>query len=157
MRPSNLLGSAYEISNFHKREPPPKEILEDVSAKGGDLLTRTVENYLRPTSRETDRLRNGEDDSDESDEDGEKKTPREDKMDVDDPATLSRSTRCMCQTLYTMSDADFHSSTSSSPAAARSVSTRDLETRNSTIDRPYELPTTQWRVQYRCSCDYSEL
>ncbi|PVI05042.1 hypothetical protein DM02DRAFT_555065 [Periconia macrospinosa] len=87
--------AAYEISNFHKRDPPPKEILEDVSAKGGDLLTRTVENYLRPTSRETERLRNGEEDSDESDEDGEKKTPRDDKMEVDDPASLSRSTRSL--------------------------------------------------------------
>ena len=58
-------------------------------------MSRTVENYLRPTSRETERLRNGEEDSEESDEEGGKQTPREDKMDVDDPASLSRSTRCM--------------------------------------------------------------
>ncbi|KAF1956912.1 hypothetical protein CC80DRAFT_491777 [Byssothecium circinans] len=89
--------AAYEISTIHKREPPPKEILEDVSAKGGDLLNRTVENYLRPLSRDTGRLRNGEDDSEDSDEDGEKKTPRDDKMDVDDPGSLGRSTRTLRQ------------------------------------------------------------
>ncbi|CAI6315606.1 unnamed protein product [Periconia digitata] len=87
--------AAYEIVNVHKREPPPKEILEDVSAKGGDLLTRTVENYMRPTSRETERLRNGEYDTDESDEEGEKKTPHDDKMDLDDAGSLSRSTRSL--------------------------------------------------------------
>lgn len=58
-------------------------------------MTRTTENYFRPLSRETERLRNGEDDSEESDEDGEKGTPRADKMDVDDPGSLGRSTRCM--------------------------------------------------------------
>ncbi|KAF4637211.1 hypothetical protein G7Y89_g878 [Cudoniella acicularis] len=37
--------AAYEISTIHKKEPPPKHILEDRTAKGGKLLTRTVENY----------------------------------------------------------------------------------------------------------------
>jgi chromatin structure-remodeling complex subunit RSC9 len=86
--------SAYEISTIHKREPPPKEILEDVSAKGGDLLGRTTENYFRPISRETERLRNGEEDSEESDEEGEKDTPRAERMDIDEPGSLGRSTRC---------------------------------------------------------------
>lgn len=87
------LSSAYEISTFHKRDPPPKEILEDVSAKGGDLLSRTVENYFRPVSREAEKLGNGEDrDTDDSDQ--EHKTPREDKMDVDEPgSTGGRITR----------------------------------------------------------------
>ncbi|KAF2642806.1 hypothetical protein P280DRAFT_275890 [Massarina eburnea CBS 473.64] len=89
--------AAYEISTIHNREPPPKEILEDVSAKGGDLLNRTVENYLRPLSRETERLRNGDDDSEDSEEDGEKKTPRDDKMDMDEPGSLGRSTRSLRQ------------------------------------------------------------
>jgi chromatin structure-remodeling complex subunit RSC9 len=83
---------AYEISTEHKREPPPPSILENVSAKGGDLLSRTVENFFPPTSRETERLR-GEDDS-EDDSDGEK-TPRDDKMDVDEPGSLGRSTRSL--------------------------------------------------------------
>ena len=81
---------AYEISTVHNREPPPKEIVEDVSAKGGDLLTRTVENYFRPVSRETERLR-GDEDSEDSEGDGESKTPR-DNMDMDDPGS---SRRCM--------------------------------------------------------------
>lgn len=37
--------AAYEISTVHGREPPPKEILEDVTAKGAGLLTRTLENF----------------------------------------------------------------------------------------------------------------
>lgn len=65
-----------------------------MSAKGGDLLGRTAENYFRPISRETERLRNGEEDSEESDEEGEKGTPRAEKMDVDEPGSLGRSTRC---------------------------------------------------------------
>ncbi|KAF2116266.1 hypothetical protein BDV96DRAFT_544953 [Lophiotrema nucula] len=86
--------AAYEISTIHKREPPPKEILEDLSAKGGDLLNRTVENYFRPGSREADRLR-GED-SDESDDDGDvKKTPKEDRMDLDEPGSTGRATRSL--------------------------------------------------------------
>jgi chromatin structure-remodeling complex subunit RSC9 len=55
-------------------------------------LTRTAENYFRPLSRETERLR-GEDESEESEGDDESKTPRENKMDVDDPGSLGR--RCM--------------------------------------------------------------
>jgi hypothetical protein len=91
---ANRTCSAYEITNIHKREPPPKEILEDVSAKGGDLLNRTVENFLRPTSRETERLRNGDEDSEESDEEGDtKKTPKEDRMDLDEPGSTGRVTR----------------------------------------------------------------
>lgn len=37
--------AAYEIKFFHGKEPPPKDILEDVSAKGGGLLSRTRENF----------------------------------------------------------------------------------------------------------------
>jgi chromatin structure-remodeling complex subunit RSC9 len=42
--------AAYEIATIHKKEPPPKEILEETTAKGGNLLGRTVENF-RPSSR----------------------------------------------------------------------------------------------------------
>ncbi|KAF2468484.1 uncharacterized protein BDR25DRAFT_304921 [Lindgomyces ingoldianus] len=90
--------AAYEITHIHKRDPPPKEILEDVSAKGGDLLSRTAENFFRPASRETERLRNGEDDdeSEESDEDGvTRKTPKDDKMDIDEPGSSGRVTRAL--------------------------------------------------------------
>ncbi|KAG6041264.1 hypothetical protein E4U41_005191 [Claviceps citrina] len=37
--------AAYEIKTIHNKEPPPKEILEDVTAKGAGLLTRTLENF----------------------------------------------------------------------------------------------------------------
>lgn len=37
--------AAYEIKSVHNKEPPPKEILEDVTAKGANLLTRTLENF----------------------------------------------------------------------------------------------------------------
>ena len=40
--------SAYWIARAHKQEPPPREILEDRTAKGAHLLTRTVENYDTP-------------------------------------------------------------------------------------------------------------
>ncbi|KAM0331479.1 hypothetical protein ACHAQA_003155 [Verticillium albo-atrum] len=39
--------AAYEISTVHGKEPPPKDILEDGTAKGGSLLTRTRENYRK--------------------------------------------------------------------------------------------------------------
>ena len=90
---TNHKFSAYEISTFHKREPPPKEILEDVSAKGGDLLNRTLENYLSRSSREPDRRTNGQDSSDEEEH---QKTPSQEKMEVDEPGSASgRVTRCM--------------------------------------------------------------
>ncbi|KAF2844893.1 hypothetical protein T440DRAFT_299694 [Plenodomus tracheiphilus IPT5] len=101
--------AAYEITTVHNREPPPKEILEDVSAKGGDLLTRTTDNFLPPGSREAERLRTGDDDDDNDDDedddeqddgdgngDGEpKKTPKDDKMDVDEPGSVGRTTRSL--------------------------------------------------------------
>ncbi|KAH8897077.1 hypothetical protein GQ53DRAFT_679690 [Thozetella sp. PMI_491] len=37
--------AAYEIKTIHNKEPPPPEILEFTTAKGGGLLTRTLENY----------------------------------------------------------------------------------------------------------------
>lgn len=46
---------AYEISNHWGKEPPPKEILEEMTAKGGNVMTRTLENYQRaPTKEERD-------------------------------------------------------------------------------------------------------
>ena len=44
--------SAYEISKIHHKEPPPREILEDLTARGGDLLNRTLENYRPRGGRE---------------------------------------------------------------------------------------------------------
>lgn len=44
--------AAYEISTEYNEEPPPKEILEDQTASGGQLRSRTVENYKPRTKRE---------------------------------------------------------------------------------------------------------
>ncbi|KAI5241878.1 hypothetical protein E4T43_05198 [Aureobasidium subglaciale] len=44
---------AYEISTHWGKEPPPKEVVEDVTAKGGDVMSRTLENY--PTSSTRDK------------------------------------------------------------------------------------------------------
>lgn len=59
-----------------------------MSARGGDLLNRTLENYHRP-EREAERLRANTEDSDE--EDSTSKTPS--KMDVDDGSNTGRVTR----------------------------------------------------------------
>lgn len=77
---------AYEIKTLHGREPPPVEILEKLTAKGGDILSRTVENF-RPPQRSN--LANG--DSDSGGEDS--KTPKDEKMDIDEPGSVGRSTR----------------------------------------------------------------
>lgn len=77
---------AYEIKTLHGREPPPIEILEKLTAKGGDILSRTVENF-RPPQRSS--LING--DSDSGGEDS--KIPKDEKMDIDEPGSLGRSTR----------------------------------------------------------------
>jgi chromatin structure-remodeling complex subunit RSC9 len=37
--------AAYEIKTVHNKEPPPPEILEFTTAKGGSLLTRTLETF----------------------------------------------------------------------------------------------------------------
>ncbi|KAF4122819.1 chromatin structure-remodeling complex subunit RSC9 [Geosmithia morbida] len=37
--------AAFEISTIHGKEPPPRDILEDVTAKGAGLLTRTRDNF----------------------------------------------------------------------------------------------------------------
>ncbi|KAF2398709.1 hypothetical protein EJ06DRAFT_550085 [Trichodelitschia bisporula] len=84
--------AAYEISDHHKREPPPKEILEDVSARGGDLLNRTVENYVPRVTQEAEGTANG---NNTEGEDSDGKTPRkDDKMDTDEaPNIAARATR----------------------------------------------------------------
>lgn len=66
-----------------------------MTAKGGDLLSRTVENYFPSGQRWADQSKDGDDDSEDDDEEGDtKRTPRDDKMDVDEPSSLGRSTRC---------------------------------------------------------------
>ncbi|MCJ1319843.1 Chromatin structure-remodeling complex protein rsc9 [Xylographa vitiligo] len=85
--------AAYEIKRIHNQEPPPREILEDISAKGGDLLTRTLENFRPPQNR--DYAGNGNDSDGSGEED--RKTPKEEKMDLDEPGSGGRVTRGLRQ------------------------------------------------------------
>ncbi|KAI5370581.1 putative ARID DNA-binding domain, DNA-binding RFX-type winged-helix domain-containing protein [Septoria linicola] len=86
---------AYEISTHWGKEPPPKEILEDVTAKGGNVMTRTLENYERPKPRDQEMLQNG----DASDGSPEQRTPKDGKNDLaDEPGSATgRSTRGLRQ------------------------------------------------------------
>ncbi|KAL8945899.1 MAG: hypothetical protein Q9222_007627 [Ikaeria aurantiellina] len=80
--------AAFEIKHHHGKEPPPKEILEDITAKGGSLLTRTVENYRQPTV---------EADGDDSGEE-QVATPKDEKAEPDEPGSgTGRSTRGLRQ------------------------------------------------------------
>ncbi|RDW75265.1 hypothetical protein BP6252_06407 [Coleophoma cylindrospora] len=84
--------AAYEISTIHGKEPPPREILEDTTAKGSGLLTRTLENYTRGR-RDTGGL--GNDPSDASGDDG---TPVRDRNASEDaPTSGGRATRGLRQ------------------------------------------------------------
>ncbi|KAI6715192.1 hypothetical protein PZA11_006023 [Diplocarpon coronariae] len=84
--------AAYEISTIHGREPPPKEILEDITAKGGGLLTRTIENYRPPPRREAGALGN------DSDGSGDEGTPaRERNVSEETPGSGGRVTRGLRQ------------------------------------------------------------
>jgi chromatin structure-remodeling complex subunit RSC9 len=85
--------AAYEISTIHGKEPPPKEILEEVTAKGGSLLTRTMENYRPSGRRETGALA-----ADQSDGSGDEETPvRERNGSEDTPGSGGRATRGLRQ------------------------------------------------------------
>lgn len=85
---------AYEISTHWGQEPPPKQILEDVTAKGGNVMTRTLDNYERPKPREETTL-NGE----TSDGSPEHRTPKEVKSElVEEPGSATgRTTRGLRQ------------------------------------------------------------
>ena len=81
-------SSAFEISDHWKEDPPPKEILEEVTAKGGDLRNRTLENYSRPVKHEMEMNGQGGDQSDEE------KTPKqEEKTETEEPGSTGRATR----------------------------------------------------------------
>lgn len=83
------VGSAYALKRVHKKEPPPKEILEDITAKGGDLLSRSTETFRTPQKHE--HVANGND-SEGSDGDA-SRTPKPDRMDIDEPASGERRSR----------------------------------------------------------------
>ncbi|KAL9087527.1 MAG: hypothetical protein Q9165_006638 [Trypethelium subeluteriae] len=84
--------AAFEIADHWEEEPPPKEILEDVTAKGGDLRNRTLENYSRPMKHDMDT--NGQD----GEQSEEEKTPKqEEKAEMEEPGSTGRATRSLRQ------------------------------------------------------------
>ena len=85
---------AYEISTYWEKDPPPREILEDVTAKGGNVMGRTLDNYERRMPREQENLQQNGDASDASPE---QKTPSQEKMDEDPGSATGRSTRGLRQ------------------------------------------------------------
>ncbi|KAI4137715.1 MAG: hypothetical protein LQ341_005016 [Variospora aurantia] len=79
--------AAFEIKDHHHKTPPPKDILEDLTARGGDLLTRTVENFRQAPAEDAEA--SGEE---------EVSTPNGNKMDIDEPGSgTGRSTRGLRQ------------------------------------------------------------
>lgn len=77
------LPRAFEIKDHYHKTPPPKDILEDLTARGGDLLTRTVENFRQAPAGDAEA--SGEE---------EVSTPNGNKMDIDEPGSgTGRSTR----------------------------------------------------------------
>lgn len=85
--------AAYEISTVHGKEPPPREILEDTTAKGGGLLTRTMDNFKPSSRRETGAL--GNENSEASGDDG---TPARDRNGSEEtPGSGGRVTRGLRQ------------------------------------------------------------
>lgn len=86
---------AYEITNHWHKEPPPKEILEEVTAKGGNVMGRTLENFAKPPTRD-EKLAEAADASDTSPG---QTTPKEEKPDImEDPGSAAgRSSRGLRQ------------------------------------------------------------
>lgn len=86
---------AYEIANHWKKEPPPKEILEDVTAKGGNVMGRTLENFVR-SARESEPATNGDRAGENSPDAA--KTPKDERMtgDLEESGT-GRSSRGLRQ------------------------------------------------------------
>lgn len=74
---------AYEISTHWGKEPPPKEVIEDVTAKGGDVMSRTLENFPNSTTKENRAVNGNSSDNDEA---------TKDQHDNGDPGSV-RSTR----------------------------------------------------------------
>ena len=85
--------AAYEITTAHGKEPPPREILEDMTAKGGGLLTRTLENFRPAARKDTGGL--GNEHSEASGDDG---TPARDRHGSEEaPGSGGRVTRGLRQ------------------------------------------------------------
>ncbi|KAI1625249.1 hypothetical protein EDD37DRAFT_629167 [Exophiala viscosa] len=79
--------AAYEIARYWGEEPPPREILEDTSAKGGNLRSRTLENYPH-SNAQTIELPSAEGVVESADE--EQATPTQEKTELEEPGSGGR-------------------------------------------------------------------
>ena len=95
------ISRAYEISTYWHETPPPPEILENLTAKGGDLRNRTLENFHVPSSRDSGVMADGIESADD-----EQRTPKADAMDIDEPGSAGRYPtrkllpRITCETVF---------------------------------------------------------
>ena len=78
--------AAYEIDKYWNETPPPKAILEDLTAKGGKLRSRTLATYPMPGSRDSLSLQEGQD----SGADEEQITPKKEQPEPEEPGSASR-------------------------------------------------------------------
>jgi chromatin structure-remodeling complex subunit RSC9 len=105
----------------YKKEPPPKEILEDLTAKGGDLLSRTTQNFRPP--QKYDQLPNGHDT--EGSDDDSRRTPRTERVDGDEPHSGERRVRGLFEFFFSLLRLGFNfltrATTSSSSAGTFST------------------------------------
>lgn len=69
--------SAYEIARYWGETPPPPQILEDLTARGGDLRNRRLENYHQ--NSQTQAYDGG---SDQHDEEEGQRTPVRSRQDA---------------------------------------------------------------------------
>lgn len=84
--------SAYEIETYWGEVAPPKEILENISAKGGDLRSRTLESFPVPIGTPARVLANETVDADPQDSADEDKltTPKREKTEPEDQGSAGR-------------------------------------------------------------------
>lgn len=91
-----LIPSAYEIETYWGEVPPPREILEDISAKGGDLRSRTLENFPPPNTPNSRSLAHhgldgaAEADAQESADEDKLTTPKREKTEPEDLGSAGR-------------------------------------------------------------------
>lgn len=87
---------AYAIKRIHKQEPPPPEILEEITAKGGDLLSRNLQNFR--ANLKYDQLANGHES--ENTDDDTRRTPKLDRAEGEEPPSGERRSRGRLWTFF---------------------------------------------------------
>ncbi|KAK4190948.1 hypothetical protein QBC35DRAFT_44350 [Podospora australis] len=115
--------AAYEIKTVHKKEPPPPEILEFTTAKGGGLLTRTLDNFIAKGKNER-----------EESEDG---TPSRERPVADTPSS-ARASRGLREAPAPR--VIFHPDTNSSRQSRHASGTQQAGTPSTSHSQPHSQP-----------------